>query len=90
MHYLLIRHRVEDFKTWKAAFEAHLPARQRAGLKEAHLLRDMDSPHDVVLLFEVSDLAKAHQFAASSDLRETLNKGGVTNKVEIHFLDGPH
>jgi hypothetical protein len=90
MHYLLIRHRVEDFKKWRSEYDRHLPARQRAGLKEAHVLRDMESPHDVVVLFEVTDLAKAHQFAASSDLRETMNRAGVTDKVHIHFLDGPH
>jgi hypothetical protein len=90
MHYLLIRHRVEDYKKWRAEYDRHLPARQRAGLKEAHVLRDIENPHEVVVLFEVSDLAKAHQFAASSDLREAMNKAGVTDKVHIHFLDGPH
>ncbi len=90
MHYLLIRHKVEDFIHWKPVYDAHLPARQRAGLKEVHLLRDIENPHIVFILFEASDLAKAHQFAASSDLREAMNKAGVSDKPDIHFLDDRH
>ena len=37
--YLLVRHKVTDFSTWEAAYDAHLSARQKAGLKQEHLLR---------------------------------------------------
>src|SRR6266480_1215614 len=36
MH-MLIRHKVADFAKWKPVYDAHLPARQKAGLKEEHL-----------------------------------------------------
>ena len=39
MPYLLVRHKVTDFSTWKAAYNSHLLARQKAGLKQEHLLR---------------------------------------------------
>jgi hypothetical protein len=41
-----------------------LPARQKAGLKELHLLRNADDPNEVILLFEADDLQKAREFAA--------------------------
>jgi hypothetical protein len=40
MPYLLVRHKVSDFTAWKAAYDAHLAAREDAGLKEEHLLRN--------------------------------------------------
>ena len=47
MPYLLVRHKASDFSKWKAAYDAHLPAREEVGLKEGHLLRNMEDPNDV-------------------------------------------
>jgi hypothetical protein len=83
---MLVRHKVADFSTWKAAYDSHLPARQKAALKEEHLLRNIDNPNEVILLFEVEDVGKAREFSNSSDLRETMQKAGVVDKPDIHFL----
>ena len=84
--YLLVRHKVSDFSTWKAAYGAHLPARQKAGLKQEHLLRSIDDPNEVILLFEAEDVQKAQEFGNSSDLREAMQKAGVVDKPDIYFL----
>ena len=34
MPYLLVRHKVADFSTWKAAYDAHLSAVRKQGLTE--------------------------------------------------------
>jgi hypothetical protein len=80
-------HKVADFSKWKPAYDAHLPARQKAGLKEAHLLRNTNDPNEVILLFEAADLQKAKEFAGSSDLRETMQNAGVIDKPDIYFLE---
>src|SRR5688500_16359693 len=41
MTYLLIRHRVADFATWKPVYDAHAPARAAAGLTDVDLLREL-------------------------------------------------
>jgi hypothetical protein len=43
MNYLLVRHKVADFSKWKAAYDAHSPARQKAGLTEKYLLRNTET-----------------------------------------------
>ena len=86
MPYLLVRHKVADFSRWKPAYDAHLSARQKAGLKEEHLLRNIDDPGEVIILFEAEDLQKAKEFGASSDLRATMQKAGVIDKPDIYFL----
>ena len=86
MPYLLVRHKVSDFSKWKAAYDAHLPAREEAGLKEGHLLRNMEDPNEVILLFEAEDLQKAKEFGASADLREAMQNAGVVDKPDIYFL----
>jgi hypothetical protein len=86
MKYFLVRHKVADFAKWKPVYDAHLPTRQKAGLKEEHLLRSIDDPNEVVLLFEAEDLQKAKEFADSSDLREAMEKAGVVDKPDLYFL----
>jgi hypothetical protein len=87
MPYLLARHKVADFSKWKPAYDSHLSARQKAGLKEEHLMRNTENPNEVIVLFEAEDLKRAKEFAASSDLREAMQKAGVVDKPDIYFLE---
>ena len=86
MNYILIRHKVADFAKWKPVYDAHGSVRADAGLKEELLLRNIDNPSEVVLLFSASDLNKAKQFAASDDLRQRMQQAGVNDKPDIWFL----
>ena len=86
MNYLLIRHKVADFDKWKPVYEAHAPARQKAGLKEAQLLRNLEDPNEVVLLFEADDLDATREFVASSDLRDAMKRSDVVDKPDVYFL----
>ena len=84
--YLLIRHKVSDFAKWKPVYDGHLSARQKAGLKEEHLFRNADGPNEVLLLFSVEDFDKAKAFIASDDVRQTMERAGVSDKPDIYFL----
>jgi hypothetical protein len=85
--YMLVRHKVKDFTTWKAGYDAHGPNRQDAGLTEKHLLRSSDDPNEVVLLFVARDLGRAKAFAASADLRQKMQEVGVIDRPDIFFLE---
>ena len=84
--YLLIRHKVSDFAKWKPVYDGHLSARQKAGLKEEHLFRNADDPNEVLLLFSVEDFDKAKAFITSDDVRQTMERAGVSDKPDIYFL----
>jgi heme-degrading monooxygenase HmoA len=86
MH-LLVRHKVADFTKWKPVYDDHLSARQKAGLKEVHLLRNVENPNEVILLFSVADPDKAKAFAASDDLRQAMQKAGVSDQPDVYFLE---
>lgn len=87
MLYVRIRHKVADFAKWKLAYDAHAAARQAAGLNEEHLLRNIDNPNEVILLFTAEDLEKAQAFIASSDLREAMQSAGVVDKPSVTLLN---
>ena len=83
---MMIRHRVAEFTQWKPVYDAHADVRRDAGLEEAFLLRDVDDPQQVVILFRTSDLARAKIFAQSADLREAMQNAGVLGVPEITLL----
>ncbi len=87
MPYLLIRHTVEDYDRWKPVFDEHAPMRQAAGSKGGYLFRSADNPNEVVAIMEMEDLDRARQFVASDDLRQAMQKAGVTGPPEILFLE---
>ena len=86
MMHILIRHKVADFAKWKQVYDAHASARQKAGLKEEHLLQGADDPNEVILLFSAEDLDKAKAFTASDDLRQAMQKAGVSDRPDVYFL----
>ena len=86
MH-MLVRHKVADFAKWKPVYDDHLPARQKAGLKEVHLLRNIEDSNEVILLFSVEDPDKAKAFAASDYLRQVIQKAGVNDEPDVYFLE---
>lgn len=86
MNYLLIQHKVKDFKKWKVAYDGHAVAREDAGLKERCLLRSTKHRNEVFILFEAGDLSRAKAFCGSADLRTAMKKAGVTGKPELTIL----
>ena len=82
---MLVRHKAADFSKWKSVYDAHLSARQKAGLKQEQVLRNIDDPSEVILLFEAEDVQKARELLASDDLREKMQEGGVIDKPDIYF-----
>lgn len=87
-NYMFIRHKVQDFKAWKAGYDEHRPKRIEAGLTEKYLLQNADDPNEVIGLFEAQDLNRAKAFAQSPELRDKMQQVGVLDKPDIYFLKG--
>jgi len=87
MPYLICRHKVADFAAWKPSFDDHLHARKAAGFKGEQVLRSVDDPNEVVLLFEVTDLDRARELAHSEDVKNVMQKGGVIDTPDFYFLE---
>lgn len=85
--YLMIRSKVRNFAEWKPGYDAHAPARAAAGINVTHVLRSADDPNEVIIFGKIADLARAREFTASDDLRETMQRFGVVDKPDIYFLN---
>ena len=87
MAYLMIRHRVKDYATWKPVFDEHAKARKAAGSKGGHLLRSADDPNNLVILLEWDSVANARRFVESHNLNTTMEHAGVVDKPNFYFLE---
>jgi len=83
---VFIRHKVINFRKWKAVFEAHSAARVAQGCQAVHIFRRADNPKELVVMLTWSDLAKARQFLASEDLRAMLAEVPVSDRAPDVFL----
>jgi heme-degrading monooxygenase HmoA len=80
---LIVQHRVKDFKKWRKAYDAHAPARRKAGLTSAQVYRGTDDPHKVAIVFKVKDVERAKAFGESDDLKKVMKAAGVIGKPVI-------
>lgn len=86
MPYLLVRHRVTDYKQWKLAFDAHSLTRQANGSRGGQLFRSASDPNELVILLEWDVLETARQYAQSDDFHELMQRAGVVGRPTIAFL----
>jgi hypothetical protein len=84
--YMIVRHQVADYSRWKPIYDEHLIARQWAGLKELHLLHNVENPNDLTLFFEVEDIGCAKAFMNSSETADKIKEAHVIGTPEICFL----
>lgn len=87
MPYLLIDHTVENYEEWKPYFDDHGTTRAESGCKGGRLFHKEGEPNEIVVMFEWDSLENAHEFAASDDLRETMDEAGVVSEPDLHFLE---
>ncbi|MEJ2734814.1 MAG: antibiotic biosynthesis monooxygenase [Anaerolineae bacterium] len=87
MAYMFVRHSVQDYEAWKSAFDSVGDLRRRNGEKSYQILRQENGSSEVVALFEWDSLDNARKYAASPELKEAMQRAGVTGKPEILFLE---
>ena len=82
-----VTHTVKDFDVWKKSYDEHESMRVANGLTKLAVCRDMDSPNKVYVFVKVADVQKAKDFAANKELKEAMQKGGVTGAPTFLYVD---
>ncbi len=87
MAYMFVRHSVQDYDAWKSVFDSVGDLRRRNGEKSYQILREGNGSSNLIALFEWDNLDNARRYAASPELKEAMERAGVTSKPEILFLE---
>ena len=85
--YVLVRHKVADYNTWKQGFDQARDARKGHISREGQILRNVNDPSEHLILFEVTDLEKARQHLQSEETRQSMQRHGVIDEPDIYFLE---
>jgi len=87
MPYMLVRHKVSDLAKWRPLFDEHATVRKEFGFKGAQAFKNVDDPNELVVLFEVEDVERARQFSQSDELREAMERAGVSDVPDVFLLE---
>ena len=84
---IIVRHKVEDFGKWKAAYDEHDSKRKEAGCQRDNVLQNGEDPNDVAVHFNWDSRENFDKFAQSEELKEAMQKAGVIGKPDFYFSD---
>jgi hypothetical protein len=82
---LTIHFKVKDFNAWRTSYQANDKGRASAGITNGKVFRNADDPNEVVVLQDVTDVAKARTWLDSQDMKTALEKSGVIGSPSIRF-----
>ncbi|GAB2775001.1 hypothetical protein [Salinimicrobium soli] len=86
MSVIILSHRVENFQSWKKIYDEDVQRRNEAGLKEVVCGPKIGDPDLVYMVFETNDLDKAQKMIENEELKEVMQKAGVTGHLEVVMI----
>jgi len=82
---MFVQHKVTDYAAWRKAYDSFGPTRKKLGVTAHAVYRVSDDPNNIIVTHDFASLEKAKAFAASPELKEAMEKGGVTGPPTIWF-----
>lgn len=87
MYTIDVRHKVEDYAQWKAAFDAARDVRRQAGELACRVYVVHGSENDVMVSMDWDSLDRARQFMSSARLVEGMAEAGVREMPHMVILE---
>jgi hypothetical protein len=80
---LTLHFKVKDFSAWQTSYNGNEKNRVSAGITKSRVFRNTDDQNDVVVLQDVTDVAKARAWYGSSEMKSVMEKSGVVGSPSI-------
>jgi quinol monooxygenase YgiN len=81
-----VSHEVENFATWKPAFDAHEAKRNQYGIKTHGIYQAHDNPNMVTVHTEMPDMAAMEGFMTDPAVQATMHEAGVIGRPEMRMM----
>jgi len=82
-----VRHKVENFDSWKKVYDEFSSIKKEGGVIGASVLQVPDDPNMVIVTHDFESLETANKFFNSDALKNALQNAGVIGKPEIWIGD---
>ena len=80
---MYVHHEVTDYATWRKVYDGFDATRKKLGVIAQAVYRSVDNPNDVTVTHDFRSADKAKAFAASAELKTTMEKAGVKGAPQI-------
>lgn len=87
MIHTIKRFKVKDYDKFKSVFDEHSAIRKAGGEKGGRLFHNLDDSSEVIIYLRWDTMENARKFFDSEDLKNTMQKAGVSDKPDIYFLE---
>jgi quinol monooxygenase YgiN len=87
MTHVLVRFDLEDYESWKDAFEDRTAVREENGCRDETLFARSGNHRKVVLLAEWDSPENAEAYFDGADFRQVMRNAGVVRKPDVTVLD---
>ena len=82
-NYMIIKQVVSDLARFQTAFDELKPVREKHGLRDVGAFRAAEESDIVIILLEVTDMAKARAFWQSASLAQGRTQAGATGLIPV-------
>jgi quinol monooxygenase YgiN len=80
---MYVRHEVTDYAAWRKVYDGFDATRKKLGVIAQAVYRSVDNPNDVTVTHDFRSAEQAKAFAASAELKATMEKAGVKGAPQI-------
>jgi hypothetical protein len=80
---MFIRHQVNDYGTWRKAYDTFRPTQQQMGVTAQAVYQAMDNPNDVTVTHDFKTDGEARAFGSSEKLKTAMQNAGVKGAPQI-------
>ncbi len=82
---MFVRHPVQDYSTWKKAYDDFDTERAGMGVTDHAVYQSFDNLDDVTAWHDFDSIDSAQSFANSERLKEVMQEAGVAGPPTIWF-----
>ena len=86
MVHVLVRHKVDDYNRWRAAFDDALMMRRNAGELSYRVFRNYEDANEVSVLCDFDSFDHARKFLTSEGLKKAMQAAGVVEAPQVQYL----
>jgi len=86
MPWVVVRHKVKDYASWRPAFDRHVPGVKQFGGTQGLVLHTDGDPNEIWVCIECDNLARMREFTQSPNLRQAMEESGVVETPDVYFL----
>jgi len=85
---VIVSHPVEDYDAWRAVYDEGVDLRKRNNIVGHAVHQEIGRPNQVVVYNQSSDLNSLRTFVDSTELKEVMQRAGVTAPPDIDLVQG--